>query len=47
LAVFEQLQKEFPDDRPARLYVKRCRDIINGSVTVPPDWDGSVIMNEK
>ena len=47
LAVFEQLQKEVPDDRPVRLYVKRCRDIIDGSVTVTPDWDGSVILNEK
>ena len=47
LAVFEQLQEEDPDDRPVRLYVKRCRDIIDGSVTVPPDWDGSVILNEK
>jgi adenylate cyclase len=47
LAVFERLQKEVPEDRPLRLYVKRCRDIIDGSVTVPPDWDGSVILNEK
>ena len=47
LAVFEQLQKEVPDDRPVRLYVKRCRDIIDGSVTVTPDWDGAVILNEK
>lgn len=47
LAVFEQLQKEVPDDRPVRLYVKRCRDIIDGSVTVTPDWDGSVILHEK
>ena len=47
LAVFEQLQKVDPDDRPVLLYVKRCRDIIDGAVTVPPDWDGSVILNEK
>ena len=47
LEVFEQLRKENPDDQPLQLYVKRCRDLINGSVTVPPDWDGSVIMNAK
>ena len=47
LAVFEKLQHENPDDRPAQLYVKRCRDLIDGSVTVPPDWDGSVILSEK
>jgi adenylate cyclase len=47
LEVFERLQIEAPDDRPTRLYVKRCRGIIDGSVTVPPDWDGSVIMSEK
>ncbi|MGA8017777.1 MAG: adenylate/guanylate cyclase domain-containing protein [Desulfobacterales bacterium] len=47
LEVFERLQIEVPDDRPTRLYVKRCRGIIDGSVTVPPGWDGSVIMSEK
>ena len=47
LAVFEQLQEESPNDHPVKLYVKRCQDIIDGSVTVPPDWDGSVILNEK
>jgi adenylate cyclase len=47
LAVLERLQKEVPEDRPIRLYIKRCRDIIDGTVTVPPDWDGSVILNEK
>jgi adenylate cyclase len=47
LAVFEQLQEESPNDGPVKLYIKRCRNIIDGSVTVPPDWDGSVIMNEK
>jgi adenylate cyclase len=47
LSVFEQLQKESPNDHPVKLYVKRCRDIIDGAVTVSPDWDGSVIMNEK
>ncbi|MEJ2520945.1 MAG: hypothetical protein P8Y91_11485, partial [Desulfuromonadales bacterium] len=47
LAVFEQLQEESPNDHPVKLYIKRCRNIIDGSVTVPPDWDGSVIMNEK
>lgn len=47
LEVFERLQIEVPDDRPTRLYVKRCRGIIDGSVTVSPDWDGSVILHEK
>ena len=47
LAVFERLQEESPNDRPVKLYIKRCRNIIDGSVTVPPDWDGSVMMNEK
>jgi len=47
LAVFEQLQEESPNDGAVKLYIKRCRNIIDGSVTVPPDWDGSVIMNEK
>jgi adenylate cyclase len=47
LAVFKQLQEESPDDHPVKLYVKRCHDIIDGSVTVPPDWDGAVILNEK
>ena len=47
LAVFERLQEESPNDHPVKLYVKRCRDIIDGSVTVPPDWDGVVILNEK
>ncbi|MGW8187891.1 MAG: adenylate/guanylate cyclase domain-containing protein, partial [Desulfobacterales bacterium] len=47
LAVFEQLQEESPNDQPVRLYIERCRNIIDGSVTVPPDWDGSVLMSEK
>ena len=47
LAVFEMLQEESPNDHPVKLYIKRCRNIIDGSVTVLPDWDGSVIMNAK
>jgi hypothetical protein len=29
------------------MYIKRCRGIMDGSMTVTPDWDGSVILNEK
>jgi adenylate cyclase len=47
LAVFDQLQEEDPDDRPVQMYIKRCRGIMDGSMTVTPDWDGSVILNEK
>ena len=47
LEVFEQLQDEDPDDRPLQMYIKRCRGIMDGSMTVTPDWDGSVILNEK
>ncbi|MGD8951276.1 MAG: adenylate/guanylate cyclase domain-containing protein [Desulfobacterales bacterium] len=47
LAVFDQLQEENPDDRPVQMYIKRCRGIMDGSMTVTPDWDGSVILNEK
>jgi adenylate cyclase len=47
LAVFDHLQEEDPDDRPVQMYIKRCRGIMDGSMTVTPDWDGSVILNEK
>jgi len=47
LAVFEKLQEESPNDQPVKRYIKRCRNIINGSVTLPPNWDGSVIMHAK
>jgi adenylate cyclase len=47
LALFAQLAKEAPDDRPTRIYIKRCRDLSDGSMTVPPDWNGAVILSEK
>ncbi|MCC7104734.1 MAG: adenylate/guanylate cyclase domain-containing protein [Chloroflexi bacterium] len=45
LAAFESCVALAPDDGPSKLYVARCRDLLE---TPPPaDWDGVFIMAHK
>ena len=45
LGLFGELLRDFPEDRPARLFVQRCRDLIER----PPEgeWDGVYVMQTK
>jgi adenylate cyclase len=45
LGLFGELVRDFPEDRPARLFVQRCRDLIEQ----PPEgeWDGVYVMQAK
>jgi len=45
LAVFTSLDESDATDQPARIYVQRCRSLIE---TPPaPDWDGVYVMTSK
>lgn len=45
LGLFGELLRDFPEDRPTRLFVQRCRDLIDR----PPEgeWDGVYVMQAK
>ena len=45
LGLFGELVRDFPEDRPAGLFVQRCRDLIEQ----PPEgeWDGVYVMQAK
>jgi adenylate cyclase len=45
LGLFGELLRDFPEDRPTRLFVQRCRDLIER----PPEgeWDGVYVMEAK
>ena len=43
--LFKQYLIQFPDDKPAQLYLKRCeRYVVEG---VPDDWNGTFVLYEK
>ena len=43
--LFKQYLTQFPDDKPAQLYLKRCeRYVVEG---VPNEWDGTFVLYEK
>ncbi len=43
--IFEQLQRDYPDDGPSGVFAERCRDLI---VEPPPGvWDGVYVMKTK
>jgi len=43
--LFKQYLTQFPDDKPAQLYLKRCeRYAVEG---VPNDWNGTFVLYEK
>jgi adenylate cyclase len=44
---FSQILKVFPDDGPARFYLKRCQDYQDGVVVLVGPWDASVRMEVK
>jgi adenylate cyclase len=45
LGLFGELLRDFPQDRPTRLFVERCQDLIER----PPEgqWDGVYVMKSK
>jgi adenylate cyclase len=45
LAGFEEVLRFAPGDRPAALYLSRCRELL--AAPPPPDWDGVYVMHEK
>jgi class 3 adenylate cyclase len=43
--LFKEYLAQFPDDKPAQLYLKRCeRYVVEG---VPEDWNGTFVLYEK
>jgi adenylate cyclase len=47
LRLFNDLQIANPEDKPVRIYVKRCRALLDNPHTVPDDWDGVMSLTEK
>lgn len=45
MAHLHQVLEELPHDGPARFYLQRCRDRLNGSQV--PDGDGHIVMTSK
>jgi class 3 adenylate cyclase len=45
LAGFEEVLRLAPGDRPAALYLSRCRELL--AAPPPPGWDGVYVMHEK
>ncbi len=45
IAAFQTVLEKYPDDAPAKLYIKRCKDY---RFSPPPDdWDGVFVMTSK
>ncbi|MCK4846163.1 MAG: adenylate/guanylate cyclase domain-containing protein [Deltaproteobacteria bacterium] len=44
-AGFEDILKQYPDDRPSQLFIDRCREFI--VTPPPPGWDGSYVALSK
>lgn len=45
LEAFETVCRHYPNDGPSRVYVERCRELVE---TPPgPDWDGVTILTSK
>jgi len=45
LAVFEETLRQAPGDTPSRLYVERCRKLLESPPT--GEWDGVTVMRVK
>jgi adenylate cyclase len=45
LALFEKLQKDYPNDGPTRTFIERCATLIEESPTEV--WDGVYVMHSK
>ncbi len=45
LAAFEAVLSHDPQDQPARVFIRRCRDFIE--TPPPPEWDGITALNQK
>jgi adenylate cyclase len=43
--MFSEILKNFPEDGPSSIYLKRCSDYMN--IPPPSDWDGVYIAKEK
>jgi adenylate cyclase len=45
LDIFQDLSRNYPQDGPGHVFVKRCRDLL----TTPPEgvWDGVYVMKTK
>jgi adenylate cyclase len=44
-AVFNGMVEKWPDDKPAKLYVERCKEMK--AAPPGPDWDGVFVMTHK
>lgn len=44
LLAFKQLEDEFPDDGPTKVYIERCNDLI---LSPPPEWTGVFVATRK
>ena len=45
IEIFEALARDYPQDAPSHVFLKRCRDLL----TRPPEgsWDGVFVMKSK
>ena len=47
LGLFNDLQINNPEDKPARICVQRCKALLDNPHAVPGDWDGVMSLTEK
>jgi hypothetical protein len=47
LELFNDLHINHPEDKPVRIYVKRCKALLVNPHAVPADWDGVMNLTEK
>lgn len=47
LDMFTEFTQHFPNDKAAFLFALRCQKFQNHPELIPPDWNGTTILNEK
>ena len=47
LELFNDLQIKNPEDKPVRIYVQRCKALLDNPPAVTDDWDGVMSLTEK
>jgi len=47
LKLFKDLHINNPEDKPVRIYVQRCKALLDNPPAVPDDWDGVMNLTEK
>ena len=47
LKLFNDLHMNNPEDKPVRIYVERCKALLDNTHAVPANWDGVMNLTEK